>query len=200
MHAAVLAKEDELYEAITEEYGAPVSRGRWMARHASNVLIDAANVLEQYTFTRRVGGAEVVMQPMGVAGLITPWNSDAGFICGKLAAAVAAGCTAVIKPSEMSAMQTRIVTEALHEADVPPGVFNIVTGRGDVVGAEISTHPDVDQGVVHGLHGGRQDHPARGGGHAEARDAGAGRQVARGRARRCGFRRKPCRWPWTPAS
>ncbi|MGO4278623.1 aldehyde dehydrogenase (NAD+) [Cupriavidus sp. OV038] len=143
MHAAVLAKEDELYEAITEEYGAPVSRGRWMARHASNVLIDAANVLEQYTFTRRVGGAEVVMQPMGVAGLITPWNSDAGFICGKLAAAVAAGCTAVIKPSEMSAMQTRIVTEALHAADVPPGVFNIVTGRGDVVGAEISTHPDV---------------------------------------------------------
>ncbi len=59
--------------------------------HASNVLIDAANVLAQYTFKRRVGGAEVVMQPMGVAGLITPWNSDAGFICGKLAAAVAAG-------------------------------------------------------------------------------------------------------------
>jgi aldehyde dehydrogenase (NAD+) len=145
MHAAVLAKEDELYEAITEEYGAPVSRGRWMARHASNVLIDAANVLEQYTFKRRVGGAEVVMQPMGVAGLITPWNSDAGFICGKLAAAVAAGCTAVIKPSEMSAIQTRIVTEALHAADVPPGVFNIVTGRGDVVGAEISAHPDVNK-------------------------------------------------------
>ena len=145
MHAAVLAKEDELYEAITEEYGAPVSRGRWMARHASNVLIDAANVLAQYTFKRRVGGAEVVMQPMGVAGLITPWNSDAGFICGKLAAAVAAGCTAVIKPSEMSAIQTRIVTEALHAADVPPGVFNIVTGRGDVVGAEISAHPDVNK-------------------------------------------------------
>lgn len=145
MHAAVLAKEDELYEAITEEYGAPVSRGRWMARHASNVLIDAANVLEAYTFKRRVGGAEVVMQPMGVAGLITPWNSDAGFICGKLAAAVAAGCTAVIKPSEMSAMQTRIVTEALHAADVPPGVFNIVTGRGDVVGTEITTHPDVNK-------------------------------------------------------
>lgn len=143
MHAAVLAKEDELYAAITEEYGAPVSRGRWMARHASNVLIDAAHVLEAYSFTRRVGGAEVVMQPMGVAGLITPWNSDAGFICGKLAAAVAAGCTAVIKPSEMSAMQTRIITEALHAADVPPGVFNIVTGRGDVVGSEITTHPDV---------------------------------------------------------
>jgi aldehyde dehydrogenase (NAD+) len=143
MHEAVLAKEDELYEAITEEYGAPVSRGRWMAKHASNVLIEAAKVLETYAFTRQAGTAEVVMQPLGVAGLITPWNSDAGFICGKLAAALAAGCTAVVKPSEMSAMQTRIVTEALHEAGLPAGVFNIVTGRGDTVGAQISSHPDV---------------------------------------------------------
>ena len=143
MHAAVVAKEDELYDAIVEEYGAPVSRGRWMAQHASNVLIEAAKVLEQVEFTRRAGTAEVVMQPLGVAGLITPWNSNAGFICGKLAAALAAGCTAVIKPSEMSALQTQIVTQALHEADLPPGVFNIVTGRGDSVGAQISSHPDV---------------------------------------------------------
>jgi aldehyde dehydrogenase (NAD+) len=82
------------------------------------------------------------MTPLGVAGLITPWNSDAGFICGKLAAALAAGCTAVIKPSEMSALQTRIVTEALRDA-LPPGVFNIVTGRGETVGETISRHPDV---------------------------------------------------------
>ena len=143
MHSAVVAKEDELYEAITEEYGAPVSRGRWMARHASNVLLEAAKVLEDYSFTRRAGAAEVVMQPLGVAGLITPWNSDAGFICGKLAAALAAGCTAVIKPSEMSAIQTRVITEALHEAGLPSGVFNIVTGRGETVGAQISSHPDV---------------------------------------------------------
>jgi aldehyde dehydrogenase (NAD+) len=143
MHSAVVAKEDELYEAITEEYGAPVSRGRWMARHASDVLLEAAKVLEDYAFTRRAGAAEVVMQPLGVAGLITPWNSDAGFICGKLAAALAAGCTAVIKPSEMSAIQTRVITEALHEAGLPSGVFNIVTGRGETVGAQISSHPDV---------------------------------------------------------
>jgi aldehyde dehydrogenase (NAD+) len=143
MHAAVLEKEDELFEAIVEEYGAPVSRGRWMARHASDVLLQAADTLENYAFVRRAGSAEVVMQPLGVAGLITPWNSDAGFICGKLAAALAAGCTAVIKPSEMSAIQTRVVTEALHEAGLPKGVFNIVTGRGDTVGAEISSHPEV---------------------------------------------------------
>ncbi|MGU7774482.1 aldehyde dehydrogenase family protein [Burkholderia sp. MR1-5-21] len=143
MHAAVAAKEDELFEAIIDEYGAPVSRGRWMARHASDVLLEAARTLEQYSFVRRAGSAEVVMQPLGVAGLITPWNSDAGFICGKLAAALAAGCTAVVKPSEMSAIQTRVVTEALHEAGLPPGVFNIVTGRGDTVGAEICSDPDV---------------------------------------------------------
>jgi aldehyde dehydrogenase (NAD+) len=83
------------------------------------------------------------MTPLGVAGLITPWNSDAGFICGKLAAALAAGCTAVIKPSEMSALQTQIVTEALRDAALPPGVFNIVTGRGETVGETISRHPDV---------------------------------------------------------
>jgi aldehyde dehydrogenase (NAD+) len=143
MHAAVVAKESELFEAIVEEYGAPVSRGRWMAQHASNVLLEAAKVLEDYSFVRRAGSAEVVMQPLGVAGLITPWNSDAGFICGKLAAALAAGCTAVVKPSEMSAIQTRVVTEALHQAGLPPGVFNIVTGRGETAGAQISSHPDV---------------------------------------------------------
>jgi aldehyde dehydrogenase (NAD+) len=100
-------------------------------------------VLEDYAFVREAGTARVVMQPLGVAGLITPWNSDAGFICGKLAAALAAGCTAVVKPSEMSAIQTRVVTEALHDAGLPAGVFNIVTGRGETVGAEISAHPDI---------------------------------------------------------
>lgn len=143
MHAAIEAREDDLNEAIIEEYGAPVSRARWMAKHAANVLLDAAITLEDYSFERRMGSAEVVMQPLGVAGLITPWNSNAGFICGKLAAAIAAGCTAVIKPSEMSALQTRIVTEALHEAGAPAGVFNIVTGRGETVGAEITANPDV---------------------------------------------------------
>ena len=83
------------------------------------------------------------MTPVGVAALITPWNSDAGFICGKLATALAAGCTAVIKPSEMSGLQTQIITEALHAADLPAGVFNIVNGTGAVVGEALTAHPDV---------------------------------------------------------
>lgn len=143
MHEAVEAKEQALFDAIVEEYGAPVSRARWMAKHAASVLLDAIKVLDNYEFVRRAGTADVVMQPLGVAGLITPWNSNAGFICGKLAGAIAAGCTAVVKPSEMSAIQTRVVTEALHEAGLPAGVFNIVTGRGETVGAQISAHPDV---------------------------------------------------------
>ncbi|TFY86441.1 aldehyde dehydrogenase family protein [Pseudomonas kairouanensis] len=143
MHAAVVSVEAELTAAIIEEYGAPIARAVWMARHAANVLLDAANVLQDYHFTQRIGSADVTMQPLGVAGLITPWNSNAGFICAKLAAALAAGCTAVIKPSEMSALQTAIVTRALHQAGLPAGVFNIVTGRGETVGALLSKHPDI---------------------------------------------------------
>jgi aldehyde dehydrogenase (NAD+) len=143
MHAAMKTRREELLEAIVEEYGVPTSRAGFMADHPADVLLDMARVLEDYRFTRRVGTAEVTMEPLGVAGLITPWNSNAGFICGKLAAAIGAGCTAVVKPSEMSAIQTQVVTEALHEAGLPAGVFNIVTGQGEVVGTEITCHPDV---------------------------------------------------------
>lgn len=143
LHDAIAARRDAIIAAVVEEYGAPVARAGWMADHAASAFVEAARVLEGYEFTRRAGIAEVAMEPLGVAGLITPWNSNAGFICHKLGAAIAAGCTAVIKPSEMSAIQTQIVTEALHEAGLPAGVFNIVTGRGETVGAEISAHPDI---------------------------------------------------------
>ncbi|MCS2160931.1 aldehyde dehydrogenase family protein [Scandinavium sp. H11S7] len=143
MHKAVAAREDALLEAIVTEYGAPQSRGRWMAQYPADVIAQAIETLEEFEFVEQAGSAQVVMTPVGVAGLITPWNSDAGFICNKLATAMAAGCTAVIKPSEMSAMQTQIVTEALHEANIPAGVFNIITGRGEVVGDVINRHPDI---------------------------------------------------------
>ena len=82
-------------------------------------------------------------EPVGVAGLITAWNANALFICLKLASAVAAGCTVVIKPSELSSLQTRVLVEALHEADLPKGLLNVVTGLGSVVGAEVVRNPDV---------------------------------------------------------
>jgi aldehyde dehydrogenase (NAD+) len=145
LHEAMDARKQALLDAITLEYGAPTSRATFMVAHASNSFLDAARALEGYALTQRIGTADVIMEPVGVVGLITPWNSNAGFICSKLAYALAAGCTAVIKPSEMSAAQTQIVLEALHEAGAPPGVFNVVNGRGDVVGAEITASPDISK-------------------------------------------------------
>ena len=143
MRDAMAACQDELLHAIIEEYGAPASRSAWMASYPVAVIDQVIHDLRQFEFSTAVGKAQVKMTPLGVAGLITPWNSNAGFICGKLAAALAAGCTAVIKPSEMSGLQTHVVMKALHTAALPPGVCNIVTGFGAVVGEAISRHPDV---------------------------------------------------------
>jgi aldehyde dehydrogenase (NAD+) len=142
LQAAVAARRDEMLDAVLVEYGAPV-RNAWMVDTAAQAFGDMITTLEGFSFTRRVGEATVEMTPVGVAGLISPWNSDAFFICDKLATALAAGCTVVIKPSEMSATQTHVLTRALHEAGLPSGVLNIVTGRGDVVGTAITRHPDV---------------------------------------------------------
>ena len=103
----------------------------------------ARELLKTFEFVQHVGISKVVLEPLGVVGLITPWNANYSFICGKLAMAIAAGSTAVIKPSELSARQTQLLTECLHAADLPPGVFNIVTGRGATVGAEMTRHPDI---------------------------------------------------------
>jgi aldehyde dehydrogenase (NAD+) len=140
---AIDARAADLTEAVIEEYGAPISRSSWMAHFAAGAFRNAAQTLETYEFTRRIGSAHVTMEPLGVVGLITPWNSNPTFIANKLAMVVASGSTCVIKPSELSAIQTQIVTEALHAAGLPAGVFNIVNGRGDVVGAEMSGSPDV---------------------------------------------------------
>ena len=143
MQQAIARREADLMEAVVTEYGAPSARCRWMATYPAQVIAQAADALRSFAFSDIAGTARVDYTPLGVAGLITPWNSDAGFICAKLAAALAAGCTAVVKPSEMSAWQTQIVAEALHEAGLPPGVFNIVTGRGETVGATIAASRDV---------------------------------------------------------
>jgi aldehyde dehydrogenase (NAD+) len=86
-----------------------------------------------------------VMEPSGVVGIFTPWNSSAGSIAIKVAPAIAAGCTVVIKPSEMSAMQTDVLMDAFHEAGLPPGVVNVVTGLGEVVGTALTQSPDIQK-------------------------------------------------------
>ncbi len=143
LHAAVGARADDIRDAMMREYGASRAFATASAANAADAFRRAATTLEAYALNRRIGTAEVQMEPVGVVALITPWNSNAGFICGKLATAISAGCTAVIKPSEMSALQTQVVLEALHAAGLPPGVFNVVNGRGDVVGAEFASHPDI---------------------------------------------------------
>jgi len=143
LHDAVAPRVPALVDAMVEEYGGPVGQMGFHVGLAPGSFLTAAKALEDYEFARRIGSAEVVMEPMGVVGVITPWNSSTGFICGKLAYAVAAGCTVVIKPSEMSALQTDLLLDALHEAGLPPGVLNVVNGLGGVVGAEFAAHPDV---------------------------------------------------------
>ncbi len=140
---SVAARADTLTAAMAEEYGAPSYFTGFSVPHAASVFRDMAQTLEAYEFRRTIGRAEVQMCPPGIAAAITPWNSNYGLICSKLATAIAAGTTIVIKPSEMSATQTQVLTECLHEAGLPPGVFNIVNGYGSVVGAALSTHPDI---------------------------------------------------------
>ncbi|MEU8952109.1 aldehyde dehydrogenase family protein [Streptomyces sp. NPDC048489] len=144
LQVSVAASKVDLLEAVTTEYGAP-QRNSYMVDSTVTAFSNMIKTLEEFDFTRKIGRARVELAPVGVAGLITPWNSDAFFIADKLATALAAGCTVVIKPSEMSAMQTHVITKALHEAGLPKGVLNIVTGRGDVVGSAITRHPDVSK-------------------------------------------------------
>ncbi|WP_371547107.1 aldehyde dehydrogenase family protein [Streptomyces sp. NBC_00554] len=144
LQAAVAARTSEIQEAVLLEYGGPV-RNAWMVGSAVGAFADMITTLEGFDFTRQIGNATVELEPVGVAGVITPWNSDPFFISNNVATALAAGCTVVIKPSEMSAMQTYALTRALHEAGLPRGVFNIVTGLGNVVGSAITRHPDISK-------------------------------------------------------
>jgi aldehyde dehydrogenase (NAD+) len=105
----------------------------------------AEKALQEMEWTRSWDKTTVTLEPVGVAGLITAWNANTLFICLKLASAVAAGCTVVIKPSELSAIQTQVLIEALHEAELPKGLFNVVTGLGNTVGAELVRNPDVNK-------------------------------------------------------
>ncbi|PKE32385.1 aldehyde dehydrogenase family protein [Rahnella sp. AA] len=143
LHDAVLARADALEAVMSAEYGGSLAMVRGTVARASGAFLQAIKLLKEYEFVRQIGNAKVVMEPLGVVGLITPWNANYGFICNKMATALAAGSTVVIKPSELSAGQTQLLTECLHAAGLPAGVFNIVTGRGDVVGAEITRHPDI---------------------------------------------------------
>jgi aldehyde dehydrogenase (NAD+) len=145
LHQAVSARIDDLTAVMVEEYGGVVQFARPIVQTGIDAFLAAEKGLEELPLTRSWGKTTVTLEPVGVAGLITAWNANALFICLKLASAVAAGCTVVIKPSEMSALQTEVMIECVIAAQLPKGVCNVVTGRGDVVGAELVRNPDVDK-------------------------------------------------------
>jgi aldehyde dehydrogenase (NAD+) len=145
LHDAVLARADDAANALIEEYGGPRSSSVARSRYTANMFLDVKKVMDDHAYVKTVNKSKVVLVPVGVVGIITPWNSSAWFVANKVATAIAAGCTVVVKPSELSARQNQILIEAFHAAELPPGVVNIVNGRGDVVGAELSVHSDINK-------------------------------------------------------
>jgi aldehyde dehydrogenase (NAD+) len=143
LHKAVSGRIDDLTAAMVGEYGGVARFARLIVESGVNAFAAAEGALQQLPLRESWGKTTVTLEPVGVAGLITAWNANALFVCLKLASAVAAGCTVVIKPSEMSPLQTRVMVEALNAAELPKGVFNVVTGLGTVVGAELVRNPDV---------------------------------------------------------
>jgi aldehyde dehydrogenase (NAD+) len=143
LHDAVIKRVPELKDATIGEYGATVQRAAWSNQLAAEIFLQFIGVLKEYSFERAMGKSVVRFEPLGVAAILTAWNSNSGSICIKLAAAIAAGCTTVIKPSEFSAIQSQILTECFHEANLPAGVINVVNGRGEIAGIELARNPDV---------------------------------------------------------
>ena len=162
LHDAVAKRMDQLVEATVVEYGAPQDRAKGSNNLAANIFLHFKKVLEDFDLVRSVGTSKVVMEPTGVVGIFTQWNSSAGSIAIKVAPAIAAGCTVVIKPSEMSAMQTEVLMDAFHEAGLPPGVINVVTGLGEVVRTELTQSTDIQKIAFTGsTQIGKHERPAR---------------------------------------
>jgi aldehyde dehydrogenase (NAD+) len=143
LHNAVSARIGDLTDVMVEEYGGVRQFAGPIVQSGADVFLAAEKALHELPLTRSWGKTTVTLEPVGVAGLISPWNANTFFLCMKLASAVAAGCTVVMKPSEMSALQTRVWLECVHAANLPKGLCNVVAGRGDVVGAELVRNPDV---------------------------------------------------------
>lgn len=143
MHDAVAKRQDELTDIMVKEYGGTLQFSRMSTGYMLSGILGNIETLQQIDFIRPVGQSKVRLEPLGVVGIITPWNASNSFICSKLSTAIAAGCTTVIKPSEMSASQTQLLLECLHEVGLPAGVFNVVNGLGNVVGNAITNSPDI---------------------------------------------------------
>ncbi|AZE88517.1 aldehyde dehydrogenase family protein [Pseudomonas orientalis] len=145
IHALILERTEQLAQALCLEMGAAIGFARAMQvpLAAEHVRV-ARDVLSSYRFQTVEGGTAIEREPIGVCGLITPWNWPLYQITAKVAPAIAAGCTVVLKPSELSPLSALLFAQLVHDAGLPPGVFNLVNGSGAEVGAAMAAHPDID--------------------------------------------------------
>jgi aldehyde dehydrogenase (NAD+) len=143
--AGYKAHYEEIATAISDEMGAPMKLARdSQAAVGVGHLTAMIDVLRHFKFEEQHGVARLLLEPVGVCALITPWNWPINQIAAKVVPALAAGCTMVLKPSEFAPFSAVIWAQVLHEAGVPAGVFNLINGDGPTVGAALATHPDVD--------------------------------------------------------
>jgi aldehyde dehydrogenase (NAD+) len=135
----------DLGAAISDEMGAPLAFAeKFQVGAGLGHIVSTLDILKTYEFEEPLGSAMIVREPVGVVGMITPWNWPLNQITCKVAPALAAGCTMVLKPSEFTPTSALIFAEILHEAGVPKGVFNLINGLGQEVGAAMSSHPGID--------------------------------------------------------
>lgn len=136
---------EELAQAICIEMGSAISFARaFQVPFGIAHVRSAIEVLEYYAFIRKQGTTAIAKEAIGVCGLITPWNWPLYQITAKVAPALAAGCTIILKPSELSPFSAQLFAQIMHDAGTPAGVFNLVSGTGSEVGAALASHPDID--------------------------------------------------------
>jgi betaine-aldehyde dehydrogenase len=139
------SRAEEIARLITAEVGMPLKLSRRIQAGLPAIVLESyIKLLGEYAFEERIGNSLVVREPAGVVACITPWNYPLHQVIAKLAPALAAGCTVVLKPSEIAPLSAFILAEIIHAAGLPPGVFNLVTGTGEEVGEQLVRHPDVD--------------------------------------------------------
>ena len=139
------ARLPDLARTMTLEMGSPITFAT--ERQATVALFhfeEAVRVLSSFAFEERMGAGIVRHEPIGVCGLITPWNWPLNQVASKVAPAISTGCTVVLKPSEMAPLSAMILAEIIHDSGLPPGVFNLVNGDGPTVGEALASHPEVD--------------------------------------------------------
>ncbi len=145
IHKELVARAPDLAELITDELGMPIKLSeRIQAGLPALVLNSYVEILETFEFSEKIGNSLVIKEPIGVVAAITPWNYPLHQLMIKVAAALAAGCTIVAKPSEITPLNAFVLADIIDSCGLPPGVFNLVSGYGPVVGEALATHPEVD--------------------------------------------------------